>query len=1132
MALGLTVDLNMSVVHIAQQVDRAIGQFNRLQQSTEAISSKISKAFKALGVGFSAAGVVYFAKSLIDAADALDEMSSRTGVAVEKLAGLQLLATQTGTDLDALAASLNKFSVNLAKNREGYAALGISAKDPYEAILQLARVMDSIDDPQKRALMGATALGKAWAQWQPIFDLGYVAIKKMVDEAAELSKINAKSAKEAGEFNDAMDKLLKTIEGLSFQALGPLIHDLTILVDGLVNATAWAGNLKDSLSKLSNIKIGPFDIDIMGGLDLNPLAKAEKMLVGFTDHLNKLKSDKTYQPKIDLADMDGKIAKTQKNLTELQKGGFTIGKLLNPGGTKGIENEQVKLNGLLEKRNKIAKDLNEIQWDLKNKDKGPPPPSNDAIDKFLKLLHNEPKGGGGSRRGGGGGGGKSDEQKQLEQLQGAYNNLFNSLTKEIALRDKNSEAAKTEYEILNGNLKGLAPAQAERLMNLAKEKDALEVQAKKWDALVESANAYYDIKKSNADLIKYGGIQEGFNDALAKTQDAFNAPGSSMNTAQLKAEYTKLAQAYNDEFIKPAKEGTDELSQFGIQAARNIQTSFADFLFDPFKDGVSGMLDNFMIAIRRMAAEMAAQLVMEQLIGKPGTKGDTGGALGSLVDWLGTLGSAAGSSGAMGGGGTFSAKGNVFNQGALVKYASGGVFSSSMFNYGDSSNSVNYGDTIHKRGGDVISQPTYFPMAQGKTGLMGEAGPEAIMPLIRLPDGKLGVKSVSSVINHFVNTQETIHGKSDASILNQSYVYNYGDNVHVIHNAPVNLPHTSIVYRNPIESVVKNNLTTEKRIKTAQASPVRISIPAVIVPHAKISSSSVINQAPVYTYGDTNNSIANDHIQSEISNAVSKLETYNQTANNFSESTLNNKTESFGGAVNHLSSVNSIASNDQSSNISNQSTVNNRTKNQAAAMPQAVKFASGGVINQGSTVNKSGDSFSQSSIVNYGDSVKQSPGLITIPAVEQLTSIPLQFAAGAVFNRGNHYSDTYNQGQIIRFAAGGVFPQSNTYNFGNTASNISHSTLSHFAAGGVFSQPTTFPITDHKIGMLGEAGPEAIMPLKRGADGKLGINAGARAPVNITVNVHGNTSAPDVRRSAAQGAREGAALIGGFSRYR
>ena len=42
--------------------------------------------------------------------------------------------------------------------------------------------------------------------------------------------------------------------------------------------------------------------------------------------------------------------------------------------------------------------------------------------------------------------------------------------------------------------------------------------------------------------------------------------------------------------------------------------------------------------------------------------------------------------------------------------------------------------------GQIVSKPTLFPFAKG-TGLMGEAGPEAILPLKRGPGGYLGVRS-------------------------------------------------------------------------------------------------------------------------------------------------------------------------------------------------------------------------------------------------------------------------------------------------------------------------------------------------------------------------------------------------------
>lgn len=55
-----------------------------------------------------------------------------------------------------------------------------------------------------------------------------------------------------------------------------------------------------------------------------------------------------------------------------------------------------------------------------------------------------------------------------------------------------------------------------------------------------------------------------------------------------------------------------------------------------------------------------------------------------------------------------------------------------------------------------------------------------------------------------------------------------------------------------------------------------------------------------------------------------------------------------------------------------------------------------------------------------------------------------------------------------------------------------------FAAGGVVNSPTLFALRG-ATGLMGEAGPEAIMPLARGADGKLGVRGGSG--VNVTVHI-------------------------------
>ena len=62
--------------------------------------------------------------------------------------------------------------------------------------------------------------------------------------------------------------------------------------------------------------------------------------------------------------------------------------------------------------------------------------------------------------------------------------------------------------------------------------------------------------------------------------------------------------------------------------------------------------------------------------------------------------------------------------------------------------------------------------------------------------------------------------------------------------------------------------------------------------------------------------------------------------------------------------------------------------------------------------------------------------------------------------------------------------------------------ITPFATGGVVNGPTLFPMGSRR-GLMGEAGPEAILPLQRGADGRLGIatGSGQSAPVSIVMNI-------------------------------
>lgn len=72
-----------------------------------------------------------------------------------------------------------------------------------------------------------------------------------------------------------------------------------------------------------------------------------------------------------------------------------------------------------------------------------------------------------------------------------------------------------------------------------------------------------------------------------------------------------------------------------------------------------------------------------------------------------------------------------------------------------------------------------------------------------------------------------------------------------------------------------------------------------------------------------------------------------------------------------------------------------------------------------------------------------------------------------------------------------------------------------FADGGIVSAPTYFPMGGADMGLMGEAGSEAILPLKRGLDGSLGVAAAGSAGPQIIFNVTA-TDANSFRKSEAQ----------------
>ncbi|WP_291813997.1 hypothetical protein [Limnobacter sp.] len=102
----------------------------------------------------------------------------------------------------------------------------------------------------------------------------------------------------------------------------------------------------------------------------------------------------------------------------------------------------------------------------------------------------------------------------------------------------------------------------------------------------------------------------------------------------------------------------------------------------------------------------------------------------------------------------------------------------------------------------------------------------------------------------------------------------------------------------------------------------------------------------------------------------------------------------------------------------------------------------------------------------------------------------------------------------VKSLLGGIFPSAN----GNV---FAQNKIVPFAYGGVVKKPTLFPMANG-TGLMGEAGPEAIMPLRRSRSGRLGVEAagGGATTVNVSVDASGSS----VQGDGAQAAQLGKAI--------
>ncbi|AOV21132.1 phage tail tape measure protein [Escherichia coli O157:H7] len=330
-------------------------------------------------------------------------------------------------------------------------------------------------------------------------------------------------------------------------------------------------------------------------------------------------------------------------------------------------------------------------------------------------------------------GGKSETDKAED----SFSRLLKQQKEQLALVGQNTELAKLKYQTALGELKTLTEMQKQELLRNATliDQQKIREQLRSREETLKNENAA--ARASNdAELLGYGQgerARERMRE-LQQIRDSFRQKDADLQsqyqTGDISEDFYRQALAQNAQYLSERpKDQAVFYAESDVQRAdwqKGLQEGFSNWVDNASDyasqaaqlatEGISGMVNNITEMLNgnkvewRSWASSVLQEISKVLMNAAIVNGiktaangmsGAGGFLGSIGDWLG--------------GAVANAKGGVYTSANLSAYSN-----------------------------SIVDTPTYFAFAKG-AGLMGEAGPEAIMPLTRAADGSLGVRAVGSM---------------------------------------------------------------------------------------------------------------------------------------------------------------------------------------------------------------------------------------------------------------------------------------------------------------------------------------------------------------------------------------------------
>lgn len=609
---ALTIDLNARLAKFEDDMGRVRKSMGGLEKSAGVLKAGLGGLFAGVGV----AGLVAFAKNGIDAADALKDMSDRLGVSVKDLASFKLAAEQSGTELEGVGKGIARLTRSIGeaeggnkKLGEALKALGITARDPKEAFFQLADATEKIQDPAKRAALLSQVLGKSYQDLIPLLSQGSVELRKSAQGSETFAQAMERLAPDADLLNDNLAKLKENAAGFAATLLGPVAKAMNETIEGFKRI----GRLSDAGAS--------FDDFFFGTVNANTgksLRNINKEIDGVETRIKRAKGFGIF----------GDTAPLERELTRLKAIRAELHNL-------SVEQAQAPHKS---NRKSPLLDIN-LPTDKTSKSRGS---SAKAIDPLASLLS------------------QTDTAKFAEYTK--LQDLLNARFEKGAINGK--QYAEALAVLRKGYYTDELKAYAEQLeYNLETERQVAEHLKGTTDALFEQRNAWADAGRALEDEMRTP--LEKANIEFGRLQELLDRGAISWET------YSRAVFKAGDDLDGYAEKASEEVDDFTQQAARKFQSALGDFLFDPFKDGLDGMLKQFGSFVQRAIADAVAADLTRRLFGDTSKSGgglfgsSSGSGGGGIGGWISAIAGLFG----FASGGVMTARGPM----ALSAYASGGI---------------------------------------------------------------------------------------------------------------------------------------------------------------------------------------------------------------------------------------------------------------------------------------------------------------------------------------------------------------------------------------------------------------------------------------------------------------------------